>query len=170
MMRKVVSCQLSVVRALLLFLLITNCLLFSVCYAQPVSSTELIENPQAYDGKEIIYEGEVIGELMQRRQGVWVNISDGDNAIGVWMRLQQAGMINYKGSYKTKGDILRIEGMFHLACPDHGGDLDIHANSVQEIASGWKIQEKIIPAKRTLLIILIVILCLILILRISINR
>jgi hypothetical protein len=151
---------------------LASCLLplASLCFAQPISSTELITNPKEYDGKEIVYEGEVIGEVMPRRQGVWVNVNDGDNSLGVWMSPQQARVIDYKGSYKTKGDILRIKGIFHYACPEHGGDLDIHANSVQNIKSGWQIQERMIPAKRSLLIILIVILCLILILRILINK
>ena len=37
------------------------------CYAQPlVSSVELIEKAKEIDGKEIVYEGEVIGEVMTR--------------------------------------------------------------------------------------------------------
>ena len=36
-------------------------------YAQPlVSSVELIEKAKELDGKEVIYEGEVIGEVMTR--------------------------------------------------------------------------------------------------------
>ncbi|MGD9014947.1 MAG: DNA-binding protein, partial [Candidatus Omnitrophota bacterium] len=50
------------------------------CYAEPVSSTELIENAKSYDGQQVVYEGEVIGEVMHRRDGVWVNINDGDNS------------------------------------------------------------------------------------------
>ena len=33
----------------------------SRCYAQPVSSIELINNAKLYDGKTVTYEGEVIG-------------------------------------------------------------------------------------------------------------
>ena len=92
------------------FILLTfNLYLLSVsCYAQAVSSSELIRNAQGYDGSEIVYEGEVIGEVMQRRDGAWVNISDGENSIGVWMSSELAAAIEYKGSYKAKGDILMI--------------------------------------------------------------
>jgi hypothetical protein len=147
-------------------------LLYTVlCYAQEiVSSSELIENPQDYDGKQIIYEGEVIGEIMHRRGGIWVNIKDGNNSIGVWMSSELAVVINHKGGYKTKGDTLEVKGMFNQACPQHGGDLDIHATSVRKIRDGWHRQEEIIPAKRNLTIILSVVLCLILILRILIIR
>ena len=147
-------------------------LLYAVfCYAQEiVSSTELIENPKDYNGKQIIYEGEVIAEIMHRRGGVWVNIKDGNNSIGVWMRPELAAIINHKGGYKTKGDILEVKGVFNHACPQHGGDLDIHATSLRKIRDGWQRQEEIIPAKRNLVIILSVVLCLILILRILIIR
>ena len=146
------------------------CLLNFNCYAESISSTELIQNPQGHDGEEIVFEGEVIGEVMRRSDGAWVNINDGENSIGVWMPSELAAVIEYKGGYKAKGDILQVKGIFNRACVRHGGDLDIHVISLEKIKSGWQRQEKIIPAKRNLLIILSVILCLILILRISIIR
>ncbi len=141
-------------------------------YAQPqsVTSTNLIEDPQRYDGKEVIYEGEVIGETMQRKEGVWVNISDGEHSIGVWMPVGLTEKIRHQGSYKVRGDIVRIRGIFNHVCLQHGGDLDIHASSLSVIQPGWLRQERMIPAKRNFLIILTVIACLILILRISIIR
>ena len=140
------------------------------CYAEIVSSTELIENADIYDGKEIVYEGEAIGEIRQREDGAWVNVYDGQTCIGVWMTKEIATIIKYLGSYKIQGDVIQIEGVFNKACPEHGGDLDIHATSLRKIKPGWVKQEKLIPAKRNLLIILSVILCLILILRIFIIR
>ena len=153
-------------------ILLTFCLLLlaSVCYAQPISSTELIENPKKHNGRELFYEGEVVGEVMKRKLGAWVNINDGENAIGVWMPHELTATINYRGSYKVKGDIVQVKGIFNSSCEQHGGDLDIHAISLRKIKSGWLMQEKAIPAKHNLLIILIVVLCLTLILRISIIR
>ena len=145
-------------------------LLLTSCYAQGVSSVELIQQAQEYDGKEVVYEGEVIGEIMPRRDGVWVNIKDGEKSIGVWMSSELAARIRHQGSYKARGDILRIRGIFNRACLQHGGDLDIHATSLRKIKSGWQRPQRMIPAKRNLLIILVVVLCLILILKISIAR
>lgn len=154
-----------------LFLLSAFCLWAANCYSQEtVSSAELIQNAELYDGQEVVYEGEVVGELMRRKDGAWVNISDGKSSIGVWMPTELADVIEYKGSYKTQGDILQVAGQFNRACPMHGGDLDIHAISAQKIKSGWQKQESIIPAKHNLLIILTVVLCLVLILKILIFR
>lgn len=157
--------------ALSCFLIPIFCSPHTVCYAQEtVSSAGLTRNTPEYDGKEIIYEGEVIGEVMKRRDGVWVNINDGENVVGVWMPPGSADIIGYAGNYKARGDTLRVMGRFNRVCSVHGGDLDIHAASVQKLKSGWQVQENIIPAKRNLLIILSVILCLVLILRILIVR
>ncbi len=145
-------------------------LLLTSCYAQEVSSVELIENAQRYDGRQVIYEGEVIGEIMRRSDGVWVNVKDGEYSIGVWMSPELADLIHYRGSYKMQGDILRISGIFNRACSQHGGDLDIHAISLRKIKSGWQRQERVILAKQNLLITLLVVLCLILILRVLIIR
>jgi hypothetical protein len=166
MIKKVMSYKLWVMGLVVFSLFVTH----RYCYAQSVSSTELIENGGQYDGREALYQGEVIGEIMQRKDGAWVNINDGENSIGVWMPSELATTIKYKGSYKTQGDIIQIEGIFNRVCTQHGGDLDIHAISLRKIKSGWIKQERIIPAKCNFLIILMVLACLILILRISVIR
>jgi len=123
-------------------------------FAQPISSNELIGNAKNYDGKEIAYAGEAVGDVMLRKENAWVNIHDGDNAIGVWMSGSFAKEINYTGSHKSIGDKLEVAGIFHRACPEHGGDMDIHANDVRKIKDGRMISEKTDPAKKGLALIL----------------
>lgn len=142
----------------------------SLGYAQPVSAAELMHNAREYDGKVIIFEGEVIGEVMHRHGGAWVNLRDRDYAIGVWMKPEHAALIEYAGSYKTIGDTLRIQGRFNHACIDHAGALDIHALSVEKISPGGLRQEQVNPQRLRNLFILAGVLCLILILRILISK
>ena len=172
MTRKVISHKLWVTSFLFLlfFTYHLSPITYHYCYAEPISSSELFQNPQWYDEKEIVYEGEVVGEVMQRKEGAWVNVYDGENSIGVWMSKELAQTIEHQGSYKEKGDILQIQGVFNYTCQQHGGDLDIHAISLRKLKSGWVKQEKIIVAKRNLLVVLSIMLCLILILRILIIR
>ncbi len=118
------------------------------CFAQPISSTELIKNAKEYDGKRVVYQGEVIGDVMVRRYSAWLNLSDGENTVGVWVRKELLPQIEYVGSYLQKGDTLEIEGVFQASCPQHGGDLDIHAEKVKILARGYKIEEKISPLKQ----------------------
>jgi len=105
-------------------------------FAQGLSSSELIKNAKEYDGKLITYTGEVIGDVMLRGEFAWVNINDGDNALGVWMGASLAKEIKFVGNYKSRGDSLEITGIFHRACPEHGGDLDIHAQALRKLTNG----------------------------------
>jgi hypothetical protein len=140
------------------------------CYAQGVSSRELINNAKAYDGRLVTYEGEVVGEVMARGQYSWVNISDGDNAIGVWMPKALSDQIEYATSYKFKGDRVVVKGFFQRACSQHGGDLDIHAISLQKIAPGRQIHHRLGEDKKTLAMVLGVMVVLIWILTLFIKK
>jgi hypothetical protein len=108
-----------------------------------VSSTDLIENAKDYDGQSVVFEGEAIGDLMIRGDMAWVNVSDGNNAVGIWMTVAQTKDINRLGDYSRKGDRLRIQGVFNRACALHGGDFDIHATSVEVIEHGVPVDHTI---------------------------
>ena len=134
-------------------------------YAQPISSAELINNAKFYDGKAVVYEGEVIGDVMVRGDYAWVNVNDGKNAMGIWVDASLAKGIAYKGSYKAKGDWLEITGVLYRACPQHGGDLDIHALAIRKVSPGRDMSERLAPDKKNFAIILFAVLCLIWILK-----
>jgi hypothetical protein len=63
--------------------------------------------------------------------------------------------IAYTGAYKSKGDWLEITGVFHRACPEHGGDLDIHAQGIRKINNGCAITHKLNIDKRNLAVALL---------------
>ncbi len=111
----------------------------ATAFAAPVSSRDLLESGSKYQGQLIEYEGEVVGDLMQRGEYAWVPISDGLNTIGVWAPSSCAKKIKYIGSYRYRGDRVRVSGIFHDICRDHGGDLDIHAKRLDIIERGRRI-------------------------------
>lgn len=102
-----------------------------------VSSSELIKKAAQYDGKTVYFEGELIGEVMKRGKSAWLNLSDGKFAIGVFTPIAHLPKITWYGGYKARGDILKVKGVFHHACPAHGGDLDIHAVSLEIAKPGY---------------------------------
>lgn len=144
------------------FLFSAFCFLSTVCYAQGlVSSTDLIEHARELDGREVAYQGEVIGEVMNRGDHSWVNLNDGENAVGIWLDNNLLGIISFCGSYKARGDWLEVRGIFNRACKMHGADLDIHAINVKKTREGRAIRHRLPPAKQKLAIILSgVLLCL----------
>lgn len=125
--------------SLIVFLMIII-LVPTVCKAESSSLTDfgaLVDNAAKYDKKVITVQGEAIGEPMKRENYTWINIGDGSNAIGIWMKNEDAEMVKTFGNDKFKGDMLRVTGTFSRACSEHGGDLDIHAASVKIQSKGY---------------------------------
>lgn len=126
----------------------------SPVFSQGISSTELIKGAKEYDAKTITYTGEAIGDVMIRGEFAWVNINDGENALGAWLSASLAKEIEFTGSYKTRGDSLEVTGIFNRACLEHGGDLDIHVQKLRKISPGMKINRSLQPDKKNLSLIL----------------
>lgn len=133
----------------------------SPAWAIGKTSTDLIENSKKHDQKEIIYQGEAVGDVMIRGSFAWVNVNDGVNAMGVWVKASEAKQIKYLGSYKFRGDIVRINGTFNRACREHGGDMDVHANDLKIVKSGHPVEH---PVHREKLIVAIILFLLALVL------
>jgi hypothetical protein len=131
------------------------------CFAKLVSSTELINNAKLYDGKTVVYEGEVIGDIMVRGEFAWINVNDNQNAIGIWLDKGLIKDIMHTGSHKVEGDVVEITGIFHRACIEHGGDLDIHAQALRKVKDGKAIVERPNTGKRNLVFVLLGALCLV---------
>jgi hypothetical protein len=149
-------------KAVLVLLCLSNLFFFcgEVCFAQQISSTELINNARQYDGKPVIYIGEAVGDVMVRGDFAWVNVNDGENAIGIWTSKELAGKIGFTGSYHCLGDRLEIAGVFQRNCTRHGGDMDIHALSIRRISPGRIVSGELDTTKRDFVFLLVAVLCL----------
>lgn len=105
----------------------------------PTDLSKLIEAPQRYDQQTVTIQGEVIGDVLHRRKHVWLNVNSNGTAMGIWTPEQLARQIKNIGDYDHRGDTVRLSGLFNRACPIHGGDMDIHADSIGIIAYGERI-------------------------------
>ena len=110
--------------------------LVSTCLFGQVGSAGLIERARELDGREVVFVGEAIGEAMRRGDHVWLNLLESGGAIGIWVRRADMPAIRYFGSASARGDTLRVRGIFHRSCPEHGGDLDIHASALEVVTRG----------------------------------
>ena len=103
---------------------------------EPVGSNDLIDRAKDFDNTTVVYEGEVLGDILNRGEYAWIAVFDGSNTIGCYVTRAQAEQIGFVGGYGKRGDDVRIVGVFHRACAEHGGDLDIHAQSVTVLQAG----------------------------------
>lgn len=155
MRKEVINYKLGVISLIAFLTYNLSFLIHNYCYADSISSSGLIKNARQYDGQAVVYEGEVIGEVMPRGEFAWVNINDGDNAIGVWAKQELIKDIVYAGSFKYAGDWVAVEGIFHNACAEHGGDLDIHGEKITKIRSGEPLIHLVPEYKKNLAIYLL---------------
>ncbi|MDD5680973.1 MAG: DNA-binding protein, partial [Candidatus Omnitrophica bacterium] len=98
------------------FLFQTACTLVIILFcipshAQTISSTELIKDAKQHDGKNVTFQGEVVGDIMIRGEHAWLSVNDGPNAIGIWIDKELIDDIQYVGSYGKKGDIVEVAGV-----------------------------------------------------------
>jgi len=145
----------------------------AVALATIVSSTEQIEQPKKWNGKTITYRGEVVGDILHRGDFAWINVNDdtyqdrsvegGHKLAGynsgqsVWVPSYLVEQIAYLGRYTASGDRVEVTGVFHAACPEHGGDMDIHAASLTIVKRGHDVGHSLDPRRVVAAIVLLVI-------------
>ena len=143
------------IKALIIVLLLTAPLSVNVKAESLIDINELIENAKELDELEVTVQGEAIGESMDRGNYSWININDGTNAIGIWLKKSDADKVFHYGNYKNIGDTVKITGIFHRACVEHGGEADLHSNSLEIVKGGYQVKETIVIAKVISVIVLI---------------
>lgn len=119
------------------------------------SINELVDNSLSVDQKTIRIQAEAIGEVLERGEYSWINVNDGTNAIGIWLPSEETKEIRNFGSYFMKGDTLEIVGVFNRTCEEHGGEMDIHTQSITIIKTGSEIEHPISILKFSFAIILL---------------
>lgn len=135
-------------KALSLTIVIAACLIVSAAAKDDVTAiNDLVSNTKTYDQQLVTVEGEAIGEVLERGEYSWVNMSDGTNAIGIWMRTSDADTIKYFGDYKHIGDTVQITGVFSRDCAEHGGDVDIHCSSFEIVRNGHTVNNGVSSTK-----------------------
>ena len=132
------------------------------------TSDTLIANSNQLDGKTITFCGEVVGDFLQRGDHCWVNVYDGSQAIGIYCKTKMAQHITFFGDYKHTGDMVEVRGVFHKACKEHRGELDIHAEYLRIIKTGVNREHPL--SKSRLYLALSLLVCTALIVRLHINR
>ena len=127
------------------------------------SSTGLVEQPKEFDGENVTFRGEAVGEAMKRGDMAWLHVNDDayylknveegaqlggyNKGMPVWLPVEEAEAVTYFGDYKHEGDIVEVSGTFNAACAEHGGDMDIHATSLEVIEAGHDVVDPVNPAK-----------------------
>jgi hypothetical protein len=124
-----------------------------------VSSTQLFACPAAFDGLRVSFAGELIGELLPRRGGVWVQVNDDPYALDVGpigAHLEQRGfstgvsawlpdglheLVDGVGRHEIRGDVVLLEGVFVRADATDGGGSTVRADRLEVLAPTVEVPE-----------------------------
>lgn len=116
----------------------------------PVTSFELIECPQLFDGETVSYEGEAVGAVLLRQEHAWVHLNDdpyglqigplsrhrtavgGNSGMAVSVPRQAAVGVKV-GGYRRQGTGLAVVGIYRRAADIDGGAPAIQAQEVRVV-------------------------------------
>ncbi len=136
--------------ALPFFILMLTFLFSLTVYAQfqTITLKSLVDNPEEYDQKIVFLQAELIGEPLTTETGTWLNLGANDYNMGVFLKQKEIlEKINYWGSYKEKGDIVQIKGIFYKNCPVHN-QRGVHLLNLKIVKAGKRIEHKADPDKK----------------------
>ncbi len=126
----------------------------------PYSSVDvrsLLSAGKRQDGSDVVFTGEAVGSPIIADEGhVWVNVKNAGAMVGVYMSTELAGQIAHYATYEQTGDMITVQGIYNLACADHNGELEVHAEQVEVNAQGESWTNPVNPATYVVGIVLIV--------------
>ncbi len=113
-----------------------------------ITSAAVVECPDLFDGVPVFYAGEVVGDVLERSGGAWLQVNDDAYALEVGplpshtdMRGANTGLAVWvpndvlpgltAGGPRERGDIVAIRGIVRRTDPADGGGLTLRANTLE---------------------------------------
>lgn len=108
---------------------------------------DLINNPGEHDQKIVFFQAEAIGEPLYTKSGNWINLASGAYYLSVFVEERAfIEKIKYWGSYREKGDLVRVRGRFYENCPSHH-QLGAHLLGLEIAERGREVIHPVSPQK-----------------------
>ena len=93
-----------------------------------------------YDNQTVQVTGEVVGDAIRSGSDTghcWLTLAstqvDVNDTLAVLVSNDSAELVDGFGKYGRTGTILQVRGTFHLACSEHDGITDLHAENVNVV-------------------------------------
>ena len=101
-----------------------------------------------HDNQTVQVVGEVLGDNLRATASGnkrWISVGSAETpgayALSVYMSAASAESIDTYGRYGSVGTIIQVRGTFHLACDEHQGATDLHADYVSVVEKGASVRE-----------------------------
>ncbi len=131
-----------------------------------VTSNELYDCPQAFDGMRVRYRGEVVGAVLRRDGGAWVQLNDdvyggtlgplpahrdyrgGNAGVGVFVPATVADEITSVGGPQARGDVVEVVGAFNRVDAASAESSVIRAERGAVVVAGQPFIDPLLPERR----------------------
>lgn len=132
-----------------------------------VTSGELLDCPQTWDGREVRLIGEVVGDMLRRGDVAWLQVNDDAYAVdlgplpthrdyrgiggglGVLAPFAEARTLSWIGGPRTRGDVVEVSGTFHRVDPATREVAVIRATRLEVRSAGGPVELPPVPLRRT---------------------
>lgn len=134
--------------------------------AGDVTSGELLDCPETWDGRQVRLVGEVVGGLLERGNRAWFQLNDDAYAlelgplpthrdhrglgggVGVLAPLEELASLSFLGGPRSRGDIVEVVGMFHRVDPITREVAIVRADQVSVVSVGAQVRDQPVPLRR----------------------
>lgn len=116
------------------------------------TSIKLLQEADPYlNDQTVQVTGEVVGDRIRAEFDpgfCWIVLQSNDSQyteVPVFLDQALTEVIDTYGAYGRKGTTLQVSGTFHLACSDHEGLTDLHADTVSVVSRGYVGEQEFDP-------------------------
>ena len=115
--------------------------------------------PRLLAGRDVVYVGEVVGDVLRRDGGAWVQVNDDayalelgpfgahreplgfSSGLTVWLPDGLHEGLGAPGRHGRRGDVVRIEGLLLRTDPADGGGITVRARALEVLAPSTAVDE-----------------------------
>lgn len=127
-----------------------------------VPSAVLVDCPQTFDGLRVRLRGEVVGGVLERDDGAWIQLNDGayaqpggplpfhrlyvgsNSGVGVFLPDEVADDVDVVGGPDTRGDIVTVVGTFHRVDDASAEVAIVRARTGRVVESGGPLHQPVL--------------------------
>lgn len=109
-----------------------------------IAISDLCNADTSYQKTTVQVKGEAVGDPIKAEQNpgkYWITLDaapdEKEGSLSVLVDESALDAIDTYGGYDARGTIVRVKGIFHLACTSHEGIIDIHADTVTAVDAGY---------------------------------
>jgi hypothetical protein len=124
-----------------------------------ITSAMVFACPRLFDRRPVVYVGEIVGDVLVRDGGAWVQVNDDayalevgpfgahreqrgfSSGLAVWLPDGLHEQLGAPGRHGRRGDVVLVRGILRRADPADGGGITVRATELEVLAAAVEVEE-----------------------------